>query len=588
MTLPLGGQVPKDVLQVSNLGTSTQNLNPSKMTNAAKGRMSQSFLGSGAGLPGGVATTATNLFGQFAGKIADDNDATTVENPADVNAQVTSFFGNPGTSILDLIFGALISALGGIPIIGGAIQSLAGWLNGTHDTANEALDTTVSVTTQVTQVTQVLNAPTGVGFWMTGPDPTGIVSVPFSQLAATAVGVTGGSHTHTIASNGAHNHKVSGSTTSTEPAHVHTANSADAGGTLTLGQFAVNCTATYAPWAAIRSPGTAARKILTIIAKKTGVATTFGADVYRMNEDGSVTLVAQTTENYGGDGGPLTTTYAYLQMVLPEAIPVEEGDVIWAQFRMTGAGSVQIMGVNLPMPGHIDGFYPRAIGAGRNPSTTPAPSSIDASAVNGMYQGMTPWVSFGLDVGQTDIPRFIYDDFNRGDFGSQWMLLRSGSVYPRLKDGHAEIQTDFFGTSRRGAAMAIQSMRSDVMSVEADITNTSARDGGIGACLSSSGAGVWLIINDAQARIATGAYNSYTVRATVAEGGTGHWKLALDPDLGVWTATRNGEDVGLSWAESGVPHGNQYRRGGLQVLSTGSSSPRIDNFIVQDIAADDE
>lgn len=116
------------------------------------------------------------------------------------------------------------------------------------------------------------------------------------------------------------------------------------------------------------------------------------------------------------------------------------------------------MGVNLPMPGHIDGFYPRAIGAGRNPSTTPAPSSIDASAVNGMYQGMTPWVSFGLDVGQTDIPRFIYDDFNRGDFGSQ----------------------------------------------------------------------------------------------------------------------------------SGVPHGNQYRRGGLQVLSTGSSSPRIDNFIVQDIAADDD
>ncbi len=103
MTLPLGGQVPKDVLQVSNLGTSTQNLNPSKVTNAAKGRMSQSFLGSAAGLPGGVATTATNLFGEFAGKIADDNDATTVENPADVNAQVTSFFGNPGTSILDLV-----------------------------------------------------------------------------------------------------------------------------------------------------------------------------------------------------------------------------------------------------------------------------------------------------------------------------------------------------------------------------------------------------------------------------------------------------------------------------------------------------
>lgn len=103
MTLPLGGQVPKDVLQVSNLGTSTQNLNPSKMTNAAKGRMSQSFLGSAAGLAGGVATTATNLFGQFAGKIADDNDATTVENPDDVNAQVTSFFGNPGTSILALV-----------------------------------------------------------------------------------------------------------------------------------------------------------------------------------------------------------------------------------------------------------------------------------------------------------------------------------------------------------------------------------------------------------------------------------------------------------------------------------------------------
>ena len=137
--------------------------------------------------------------------------------------------------------------------------------------------------------------------------------------------------------------------------------------------------------------------------------------------------------------------------------------------------------------------------------------------------------------------------------------------------------------------MPIQSMRSDVMSVEADVTNTSSRDGGLGACLTSAGAGVWLLIRTDWAAIATGTYASFTLRAEApGEGGPGHWKLAYDYDTGVWTATKNGADIGLSWTESAVPHGKSYRRVGLSVLSTSGSSARIDNFIGADIVAEDE
>lgn len=120
MTMPgFSGEPPKDVLTVDNLGNATQNLNPNKVTNTATGRMSQGFLGT-EGLSGAVVTTATNLFGQFAGKIADDNDPTTVNNPQDVSDQVGGFFSNPVTGLLDSLLGFLS------PILQGVTEGLSG------------------------------------------------------------------------------------------------------------------------------------------------------------------------------------------------------------------------------------------------------------------------------------------------------------------------------------------------------------------------------------------------------------------------------------------------------------------------------
>lgn len=495
-----------------------------------------------------------------------------------------------------LISKANASAANGTP---SAMYNAANFVSVDANTAKEnskdpVLETIVTITTQVTNVQQVLSAPTGVGLWETGPDPTGIVSFPFSGLASAAGTITGTSHTHgdTFSTDiqTAHTHSYgSSNTTGSAGSHSHTVNgsvsAAASGGTFEGSLESVSCTASYAPWAAIRSRGAAERSVITFVAKATGTVTTFKADVYLMDDDGGVGHVVSTVDSYAAD---LTSNWKYIQMTVPTPVPVEEGDVVWVQWRMTGAGSVQIAAVNLPVPGYLDGFYPRALAAGRNP-TTPTPSSLDAATFNGLYQGMTAWVSFGIDVGQTDIPRFFYDDFNRSAIGSQWMTAGTSSVRPRIKDGYVELQTDFLGTTRRGLAMPVQSMRSDVMSVEADITNTSGREAGLGVCLNSSGSGVWLLIRSTWSAIATGGYSGFTTVAEAAgEGGAGHWKLALDPDLGVWTATRNGEDIGLSWAEALVPHGRAYRRGGLSVLSTSSSSARIDNFILQDIVAEDE
>ena len=121
MTMPIPSvDPPKDVQTVDTIGAATQNLNPTKVTSTATGRMSQGFLDTNAGLAGSVVSTATNLFGQFAGKIADDTDSTTVSSPDDVADQVQGFFSNPVTAL----FSSLLTFLS--PILQGLTSGLSG------------------------------------------------------------------------------------------------------------------------------------------------------------------------------------------------------------------------------------------------------------------------------------------------------------------------------------------------------------------------------------------------------------------------------------------------------------------------------
>lgn len=124
--MPPGGDLPKNVLSPTDLGTDLQNLNATKVKAKSQNNMSSGFLGSSGGLAGGVVTTVGNLFGGFMGDIADDASSTTVENPEDVEEQVEGFFSNPATKLFDAFLGLFSPILQGLTSgLSGAALSLA-------------------------------------------------------------------------------------------------------------------------------------------------------------------------------------------------------------------------------------------------------------------------------------------------------------------------------------------------------------------------------------------------------------------------------------------------------------------------------
>jgi hypothetical protein len=188
---------PKDVKTVSTVGPSTQNLNPTKVKSTAQGRMSDGFLGSRGGLTSGLATTATNLFGGFVGKIVDDTDPTTVESPADVSTQVEGFFGNPGSKLFDGVLGFLSPILQGLT---GGLSGIAQFIAGLFAIRWDQVDTHGQELGDLQSRTQYLEGVIGFAHSYATNDLSltiGETKRPMTNQIGPAVGVqfTGGGFT---------------------------------------------------------------------------------------------------------------------------------------------------------------------------------------------------------------------------------------------------------------------------------------------------------------------------------------------------------------------------------------------------------
>lgn len=203
MTMPgFDGEAPKDVLTVGNLGTNTQNLNPTKVKGTSQGRMSSGFLGSTGGLTSGLATTATNLFGGFIGDIVDDTSETTVESPQDVSDQVGGFFSNPISKLFDGILEFFS------PILQGLTEGLtgaAGFLAGLFSIRWDQVDNHDVQIEDLQDSTQVLEGIIGYGQWYSNASITrsGTSKIPYNVPVGPAVGcINDGTGTVTLGSRG--------------------------------------------------------------------------------------------------------------------------------------------------------------------------------------------------------------------------------------------------------------------------------------------------------------------------------------------------------------------------------------------------
>lgn len=488
-------------------------------------------------------------------------------------------------ALIRLPIKVLVQLIGGIPIVGDAFENaLAGWLKDTNTTAVAAGETAESVGTQVNYVQQVIAVQSGMGVWETGPDRTGTPSFAFGLLNlhfhTGSVSVSGGSHSHNItgstsnatAGGDSHNHSAGSLSASSTSTHTHSAS-------LSIDQMSVptvNATASYAPWANVVFKTAAERKVITFLAYKSGTVSSFYLDVYKMLPDGSSELLYSSTDL----AGDLSTTIGWMQHLMSSrTIVADMGDSYDVQFRVTGSGSVSLAGINMPYPTPLAGFRPYAAGSGRNPSSEAVPATISTATRDTMYTGPTPFVSIGIDVGQTQVPRFFYDDFNRSSFGPRWITYGNIQIYEgrvRHSGGIAEISTT--------AAMYTQQLLTDTVSVECDVS-ASSEVAGVGICGTSGlGSAAWLCVNDDGAYIQSGSYSSRTTRAT-GEGGDGHYRLTYSPTGNVFRAYKNGAEI-ASWVDSGnvVAHGTGKRWVGVCTRrNLIAASGRIDNFVAMDV-----
>ncbi|AYD83890.1 hypothetical protein SEA_GETALONG_30 [Gordonia phage Getalong] len=477
----------------------------------------------------------------------------------------------------------LVQLVGNIPVVGDKFEeALAKFLKTTNETAVDAAETAVSVGTQVNYVQQVIALQSGMGVWETGPDRTGTPSFPFSNLTINA-----------------HTHELSGQTSIVMLDNVQHRHGV---GTLVVEPNSsavptVNVTATYAPWANVIFKTAAERKVLTWMAYKTGTVSTFNLDVYKLEQDGSSSLL-YSSPNLAGDVPVSLSSIGWMQHLMSsQTIVADVGDIYDVQFRMTGSGSVSLAGINFPNPTPLPGFRPYTIGSARNASATPAPTTIATSTRDTMYTGPAPFVSIGIDVGQTQIPRFFYDDFNRASLGTRWITYGSSVG---IKDGKVEFTGSAFANAS-AAAMYHQPLATDVVEVGADLS-IDEEDIGVGVhCQSGLGNGVWLTADVGGVRIQTGAYNSRTDRVTATVPGSGRYTLRAIRDEGdthfiyqVFFGDPNAESAVpvLTWPDTtnSIPSGIGRRWWSVMARRNGLIYPsgRLDNVTAADITIEEE
>ncbi|GAC71046.1 hypothetical protein [Gordonia soli] len=448
--------------------------------------------------------------------------------------------------------------------------------------AQEASQTAAAIGTQVEYVQQAIAVQSGMGVWETGPDRTGTVSFPFVMLAPYLH-----SHTGTIADAnlGSHNHGNTGLT----DGHRHSTSNEALGSHshgLTIDQGTVPtvaCTASYAPWALVIFKTQAERKVFTYLAWKTGTVSTFYLDLYRQNADGSSTFTGYTSPNLAGD---LSAVLTWQQHLMTDVINADVGDVYEVQFRMTGSGTVFLAGINWPYPNPIPGLRPYTGGAGRNPSTA-TPASIATATRDSMYTGPTPFLSLGIDIGQVNLPRTFYDNFNTNSWNN-WVRSTSAG---QLSISNGRVTYGGSSDGYQAGCYAYQTS-TDQQSVQIDIVETKQLGGGLFLCGSSTPAwnnGASLSVYDEAAKLYA---NGTEVASYTGSVGAGTYILRYNPTTNTFEVLRLNSDgttwaVLISWVDAGnvIQHGRGRRFGGIWIrrqLFTNSSA--LDNFYLSDWA----
>lgn len=493
-----------------------------------------------------------------------------------------SSVGNLQTFVQSLT-NAIIQAIRGVPIVGGTIADVLSELAGLKSTADSGLDGAEAAQAQIVTVQQVFTVRSNRPLWE-GLDPTGESTFPYSQLAEPKA------HSHTVTDNYttsySGNHGGHGGGTTTDGAHTHTISGSATALNWGTSELAVSSTVT--PAGCIRCESAVEKKQITFQARRSGTVSSFYIDLYRMENDGSFSLV-YSSANIAGD---LLTVMSWQQVEIPPVL-VSLGDVIMVQFRANA--NVFVAGIQLPAPANALGFRPLQIGMNRGVSD--APATISQSAADSAYSGYTPYVQIGSDVGQLNAPRNFYDNFNRSILGSNWAAAwktSSGGEYLTVRGNRMVNPTSGMLLYQRSAAIYALPLISDEIAIEFDISGANGSYSGVILCADSSltNFATAMVKNDTVGIWSTnGTINtSPTERGTAASSdNNGRWKATYSPSANAFRLYKPGASTPIvSWVDSGnvVTHGKGKRFCGVQIDNNAFTvgSP-IDNWNAYDVVA---
>ncbi|AWY06526.1 minor tail protein [Gordonia phage Trine] len=443
-------------------------------------------------------------------------------------------------AVVRKVFRDLISIIGGIPIVGDAVEAaLGGWLRDTKSQATFANNTAAAARTVAVQT--VFNLTTNRPLYH-GLDPTAESSYTFEGLAVS----TGGSQsTQTI-------------------------------------------TNTIARISKIRVGQDQIRNTISFAALKSGTPQLY-VDLYRWDAEASEWHKVYSSP----DLAPLVSSTLNRVTVAfsEEGYPMAAGEQFALQWRQSGSGTVSLASKTFPiLP--APGFSPGAIGGSRNPTSDPAPSVISYSTMESYNDGNTPWFELGSDIGQLSMPRFYSVNFDnaswqnwvRNSVSGNSLTINSGEVqFSGTSDG---LQTATYGSPTLTSRARVQ----------VDVLSSSASPSYLLVCRDNTAgtAGApFLRVSSTRVEIGVGAVEYVTINPGSSDWrtGPGTYRFSCDPVTDTTARLFAEKWDGSNWVVvldtvspvAVITTGTANRFGGIGIqraLFTNGSP--LDNFILED------
>jgi hypothetical protein len=324
--------------------------------------------------------------------------------------------------------------------------------------------------------------------------------------------------------------------------------------------------------------GTVYDTVAMVIAKGTGAVNNVFMEVFKENEDQSLTRISS-------DNISSFFTSAIEVIFVEKTLPsqaVEPGDRYVVRFRNYSSVATSIGPAVIKQTSWADPLGFRTVGttdSGRT-SLTSGQALTARTADN-----LVPWVMLAATSFESGDRTFM-DDGSKSISGTWLQNNNTGFNFKTLHGGFV-----FDGTTN-GSEVGVwysrttgDSQKSSVVVSGAPSATTHAEAGPMIHCKSDMTQTVWLGVTDNAAKIYSGAWNSLTQRASIASGGNGTWELYYDVALNKYVALKDGSTVGLDWTDTGnlMLHGRDYRYGGQRHSRvSGVNSPILDNWTLSD------